>query len=209
MWKGQFQQNPKLPHMTCQEKSTSTPSRMNFSDCLCNSGTKSGVGTSEGQCIDGLPGKYKATQGSALCTSCPKNAASLAVSELLNDCYCPIGYFDPTGSPYEDEFSSTVACFPVLSVSSLSLSLSRYATYPCTCACARALSLFILSCVDACVMRSFWRLHLFLFYPPLFIVILAICRTTHVLVCWLRHKRGHRNQKVHAPIRSGKCRQAH
>ena len=98
----------------CPEKSTSPPSSVNLSDCLCNSGTESGVGTSEGLCIDCLPGKYKAAPGSALCTSCPENATSLAVSERLNDCYCPVGYFGPPGSPCEEEISSTVGCFPVL-----------------------------------------------------------------------------------------------
>ena len=128
--------------LTCPEKFTSPPSSMNLSDCLCNSGTESGVGTSGGHCLDCLPGKYKATQGNTLCISCPENATSLVVSKRLNDCYCPVGYFGPPGSPCEEEVSSIIGCFPVLfSYLSLSISESPFFCYTCTCACA--FSLFI------------------------------------------------------------------
>jgi len=38
-------------------------------------------------------------QGSARCTSCPQNATSLAASESLDDCYCPVGFFGPNIGP--------------------------------------------------------------------------------------------------------------
>ena len=57
--------------------------------CSCNTGyTGPDTGDLKGQCSACLPGTYKASNGTANCTSCPLNSNSSAGSRNITDCVC-------------------------------------------------------------------------------------------------------------------------
>ena len=68
--------------------------------CSCNTGyTGPDTGASKGQCAMCAAGTYKASNGSAACTSCPANSNSSVGSMVVTSCSCNPGYTGPNGGP--------------------------------------------------------------------------------------------------------------
>ena len=101
--------------LACPSDSNSPSRSISLANCICNVGFE---GPDGGSCLACVPGKYKAQNGSVVCSTCPNgtfsstSAASSAATcqscpadtvtvispaSVLSDCVCTVGFEGPAG----------------------------------------------------------------------------------------------------------------
>ena len=92
----------------CPAESSSNAGAQARDQCLCNAGWTGDLG-GIGQCSECAEGTYKASEGTAACTSCSVNNVSPLGSVSSTACVCDIGH-EPVVVADRDVGMTDVAC---------------------------------------------------------------------------------------------------